>query len=82
VVGEATLISALGGALGFVGAHGVVWAGGAWIEHSAGFRPSAGFLSEELLAYVLVVVAGAVGGLLPAFKAYRNDAAAHLAPVA
>jgi putative ABC transport system permease protein len=82
VVGEATLISALGGALGFLGAHGVVWAGGAWIEHSAGFRPTAGFLSEELIAYVLVVAAGALGGLLPAFRAYRNDAAAHLAPLA
>jgi putative ABC transport system permease protein len=83
LVGEAALLSALGGAVGLVLAHGLVFATAGLVEKSAGFRPkSAVFLPEELLVYTLVVLAGAVGGLLPAVRAYKNEAAAQLAPLA
>jgi putative ABC transport system permease protein len=82
LLGEAALLSAVGGVLGLFAGHGVVAATAALIEQSAGFRPSAWvLLPEEGVAYVLVVVAGAVGGLLPAFEAYRTDVASSLAAV-
>ncbi len=81
LVGEATLLSAIGGAIGFAGGHLVVSVAAGLIERSAGFRPTAlVLLPEELLAYALVVVAGALGGLLPAFKAYQTDPASRLLP--
>lgn len=83
LVGEAALLSALGGVLGLALAHGLVFASAGLIEQSAGFRPNgAVFLPEELLVWLLVVLAGAVGGLLPAVSAYKNEAAATLAPLA
>jgi putative ABC transport system permease protein len=83
LVGEAALLSALGGAVGLVLAHALVFATAGLVEQSAGFRPeSAVFLPEELLVYALVVLAGALGGLLPAVRAYKNEAAAQLAPLA
>jgi putative ABC transport system permease protein len=83
LVGEAALLSALGGLLGLLLAHALVFATAGLVEQSAGFRPkSALFLPEELLVYVLVVLAGAAGGLLPAVRAYKNEAAAQLAPLA
>jgi putative ABC transport system permease protein len=83
VVGEAALLSAIGAAIGLGVAHLLVWITASWVEGRAGVRPSAAvFLPEEALAYVFVVMAGALGGLLPASKAYRTDAAAHLSPLA
>jgi putative ABC transport system permease protein len=83
LVGEASLLSAVGAALGCGAGHLVVWATAGLVERSAGFRPTAAvFLPEELLAYVLVVAAGALGGLLPALKAYRTDPVSHLSPLA
>ena len=80
LVGEATLVSAIGGALGIAAGHLVVAAIAGLVERSAGFRPSAlVFLPEELLAYVLVIAAGALGGLLPGLEAYRTDVASNLA---
>jgi len=80
LVGEAMLVSAVGGALGFAAGHLVVAAVAGLIERSAGFRPSPlVFLPEEAIAYVLVIAAGAVGGLLPGLEAYRTDVASHLA---
>ncbi|MET0412905.1 MAG: hypothetical protein ABW217_16485, partial [Polyangiaceae bacterium] len=62
---------------------GLVFASAGLVEQSAGFRPNgAVFLPEELLVLLLVVLAGAVGGLLPAVSAYKNGAAASLAPLA
>jgi putative ABC transport system permease protein len=82
LLGEATLLSALGAALGLGLAHLLVFCTAGVVERSAGFRPSgAVFLPEELAVYVLVVGAGALGGLLPAFKAYRAAAGAQLAPL-
>jgi putative ABC transport system permease protein len=82
ILAEAAVLSALGGGVGLLAGHGVVSLTADLVERSSGVRPAAGvFLMEELLAYVLVVAAGACGGLLPAFKAYRTDAASHLAPL-
>lgn len=81
IVAEAALLSAMGAAAGLLGAHALVWACAGAIERSVGFRPQAAvLLPEELLALGLVVLAGAFSGLLPAFAAYRADAASQLAP--
>jgi putative ABC transport system permease protein len=81
LVGEAGLLSAVAGVLGIAAGHVVVFATAGVIEQSAGFRPPAlVFLPEEALAYLLVVVAGALGGLLPGFEAYRTDVASNLVP--
>jgi len=82
LVGEATLLSALGGALGLLLGHLLVAAGAGLIEQSSGVRPRAWLLlPEEVLAYLLLVAAGALSGLLPATRAYQSDAAANLAPL-
>jgi putative ABC transport system permease protein len=82
LVGEATLLSALGGALGLLLGHLLVAAGAGLIEQSSGVRPRPWLLlPEEALAYLLLVAAGALSGLLPATRAYRSDAAATLAPL-
>jgi len=82
LVGEATLLSAVGGALGLVLGHLLVAVGAGLVEQSSGVRPRAWLLlPEEALAYALLVLAGALSGLLPAAKAYRSDAAASLAPL-
>lgn len=82
ILAEAAVLSAMGGGIGLLAGHAVVWLSADLVERSAGVRPSAGvFLMEELLAYAFVIAAGSCGGLLPAFKAYRTDAASHLAPL-
>jgi putative ABC transport system permease protein len=82
LVGEATLLSALGAGLGLGLGHLVVFAVSALVEKSSGVRPRAlVFLPEEGLAFLLLVAAGALAGLLPAAKAYRSDAASHLVPL-
>lgn len=82
LVGEAALVSALGGALGMVLGHGLVAAAAGWIEQSTGVRLGGVWpLPEEVLALALLVLAGAASGLLPALRAYRSDVATHLAPV-
>lgn len=82
LVGEATLIAALGAALGLGLAHVAVLAAAGVIEESAGIRPRAAvFLPEELLVYVLVVGAGALAGLLPAARAYKTSVVAQLTPL-
>lgn len=81
LVGEAGLLSALGGLVGLGAGHLVVALAAGAIERSAGFRPSAlVLLPEEIAAYLLVIVAGSIGGLLPAVAAYRSDAASQLGP--
>jgi putative ABC transport system permease protein len=82
LVGEATLLSALGGAIGLGLGHLLVACGAGLVEQSSGVRPHAWLiLPEEALAYALLVLAGALSGLLPASKAYRSAAAAGLAPL-
>jgi putative ABC transport system permease protein len=80
LIGEAALLSGIGGLIGLAAGHLVVALTAGAVERSAGFRPPAlVLLPEEGLAYALVVVAGALGGLLPAVEAYRSDVADHLA---
>jgi putative ABC transport system permease protein len=82
LVGEATLLSALGGAIGLVLGHLLVACGAGLVEQSSGVRPHAWLiLPEEALAYALLVLAGALSGLVPASRAYRSAAAASLAPL-
>jgi putative ABC transport system permease protein len=81
LVAEAGLLSAVGGLVGIAAGHFVVASTAGVVERSAGFRPPALLLlPEEVLAYLLVVAAGTLGGLLPAFEAYRSDVASHLVP--
>lgn len=81
VMAEATIVAALGAALGLVLGHLLIWALGGWIEAAAGFAPQAErVLPEELLVAAGVVVAGALAGLLPAARAYRSDVATGLRP--
>ncbi len=83
IVAESTLLSALGAAVGLGLGHLAVWLSAGSIERIAGFRPrSAALLPEEIVAFMLIVAAGAVGGLIPALRAYRSDAASQLSPVA
>lgn len=82
LLAESVSLCALGGAAGLVGAHGLVWALGGYIQETAGFTPAAGrILPEEALVFGLVVVAGAIGGSLPALTAYRDDVASQLSPL-
>jgi putative ABC transport system permease protein len=83
LVGEAACVSAAGAALGIAAGHLVLAAVAGLVEQGAGFRPSPlVFLPEEAVAYVLIVAAGAAGGLLPGLEAYRTDVASHLVPPA
>lgn len=82
LLAEALLISAAGAALGLAAGHGVVWATAGLVEQSAGFRPSAlVLLAEEVVAWLSIVAAGALGGLLPALEAYRTDVVSQLVEV-
>lgn len=81
IVAESSVLSALGAVAGFGLGHLLVWSAGGAVERVAGFRPQAwSLLPEELAAFALIVVAGALGGLIPAFRAYRSDAASQLSP--
>jgi putative ABC transport system permease protein len=82
LVGEAGLLSALGGAAGLALGHLSSAVSASFVARSSGVHPSGlVLLPEELVAYALLVAAGAVAGVIPAAKAYRTDAAAHLAPL-
>ncbi|MCB9601366.1 MAG: ABC transporter permease [Sandaracinus sp.] len=82
IVGEATLLTILGALGGLVLGHVLVWAAAARVEEAAGFRPDAGMLlSVELLVLVVVTAAGALAGIVPAWKAYRTDVAESLRPL-
>lgn len=82
VVGEALVLTTLGGLLGMGGAHLGVGLLAGEIEKATALYPIAGrFASGELWALVVVVAAGAIGGLLPAWRVYREDAVVGLGPV-
>lgn len=81
VAGEAIALCAVGGALGIVLGHALVGASAGLIERRSGVRPNAAlFLPEELLAYGMVILAGALVSSLPALAAYRTDAASGVTP--
>ena len=81
VVLEAALITALGAAIGVGLGHALVAATAGRVEATAGFRPSAlTFVPAELAVIGSVVVAGALAGIWPAWKAYATDVADNLRP--
>jgi putative ABC transport system permease protein len=62
--------------------HLLVWLASGRVEEAAGFRPEAStLLSVELLVLVVVTAAGALAGMVPAWKAYRTDVAESLRPL-
>ena len=82
IVGEATVLSVLGALSGLVLGHVLVWLASGRIEEAAGFRPEAStLLSVELLVLLGVTAAGALAGIVPAWKAYRTDVAESLRPL-
>lgn len=82
IVGEAALLTLIGAVAGLVLGHLLVWASGGRVEEAAGFAPDPlTFLPAELLVVTVVVLGGALAGLVPAWKAYRTDVAANLRPL-
>ena len=82
IVGEAALLTLLGGVAGLVLAHLLVLASSARIEEVAGFSPDwLTVLPVELVVLGIVLVGGALAGVLPAWKAYRTDVAQNLRPL-
>ncbi len=82
IVGEATLLTVLGALGGLLLGHALVWVAAGRVEEAAGFRPEAWMLlSVELLVLVVVTTAGALAGIVPAWKAYRTDVAESLRPL-
>jgi len=82
IVGEATVLTVLGALGGLVLGHLLVWLASGRVEEAAGFRPEAStLLSVELLVLVVVTAAGALAGMVPAWKAYRTDVAESLRPL-
>ncbi|HJK95092.1 MAG TPA: ABC transporter permease [Polyangiaceae bacterium LLY-WYZ-15_(1-7)] len=82
IVGEAALLTALGAAAGLLLGHLLVLAARGYIAEVAGFAPEPfAFLPIEAAVLTLVVLGGALAGLVPAWKAYRTDVAAHLKPL-
>ncbi|MBO6935517.1 MAG: ABC transporter permease [Deltaproteobacteria bacterium] len=81
VVIEAALITAIGAGLGVLMGHALVALAAGRVESAAGFRPNAlDVVPTEGLVVLLVVLAGALAGLWPAWKAYATDVAENLRP--
>ncbi len=82
IVGESMALGALGALLGLALGHLLLLASSARIAAASGIALDPWrILPEELLALLAVVIAAALAGLLPAWKAYRTDVARHLAPL-
>ncbi|MEE9393565.1 MAG: ABC transporter permease [Planctomycetota bacterium] len=82
IVGEAVVLAAVGGLIGFIAARLLLLGADRILREAAGLslqRPE--FRFQELLVLLVVVAAGAVAGMIPAWKAYRTDVAANLAPL-
>lgn len=82
IVGEAAFLAAGGAIAGLALGHALLWAAGPLIQARAQVAPDpARFHAGELQVLVLVTLAGALAGILPAAKAYRTDVAKNLAPL-
>ncbi len=82
IVGEAAALTSLGAVVGLLLGHLLVYLAGGSVEEAAGFTPNAfRFLPIEIGITMVVVVGGAMAGLVPALKAYRTDVAKHLKPL-
>jgi putative ABC transport system permease protein len=81
VVVEAAMIGLLGGSLGLILAHLGLSLASDHLEASTGMQIRAGAVEPvEGLLLIAAVVAAALAGMIPAWRAYRTDVARHLAP--
>ena len=80
---EASVLAALGGAVGILGGHGVAYLGALLLTMRSGViaRPFAVGLLQPVV-FGAVVIVGTLAGLLPAVMAYRTEVAENLAPLA
>ncbi len=79
IVGEATALAAMGALGGIVLGHGLTAAVAPQVQQAAGFSPNAfQLLHSEPLLLLGITLAGALAGLLPAWRAYQTDVASHL----
>ena len=79
IVAEAATIAFLGAALGFVVYFGILALAASIVKDSTGVVLDLGLIHPSLYWTPLVmVVLGALAGLLPAFKAYSTDVAGNL----
>ena len=82
IVGEAVALTSAGAFVGLAMGHGLVVAVSSRVEAVAGFSPKGFvFLPVEWMVLGMVVVLGALAGLVPAWKAYRTDVAQNLRPL-
>jgi putative ABC transport system permease protein len=82
IVLEASTIAALGSALGYLVYAGILAAVAVVVRRQTGVVLDLfAFHPVLVLAPVLMVVMGAIAGVLPALKAYATDVATHLVPV-
>ncbi len=82
VLCESMFISVLGGAMGLLLGHGIVWIGSQYIKAETGLRFSwlhASLADAALLPALLVI--GVLAGLFPAVQAYRLGVLKNLRPV-
>jgi putative ABC transport system permease protein len=80
LLAESLLLAVAGGIGGLALAHGAARAIGAWLPQAAPLAAAAGrWLPEEWAVVGLVLAAGILAALWPAWRAYRLDVAATLA---
>lgn len=79
---ESCTITAIGGALGIIGGHGLAYVGAQMIAARGGLTLNP-FLFSALQPLMLgsVILLGTLAGLLPALLAYRTEVAENLAPL-
>ncbi len=81
VVGEAILITGIGGMAGLLLGHGVIWSMAPVIQTAIGFSiPSWSFHGFEVIILVGALFMGIFAGIGPAISAYRTDVATNLTP--
>ena len=82
VSGEAALIAGFGGILGVALAEGGLAVGAGVLQDRTGIMVSPSFGAQEVSLVLGVAVVGSVAGLIPAWRAYRSQAADKLEEVA
>jgi putative ABC transport system permease protein len=79
---ESCALASVGGAVGILGGHGVVYLGASLLAARSGLVMNVFRISAlEPVIFGGVILLGALAGLLPAVLAYRTDVAENLAPL-
>lgn len=79
ILGESLLIAIIGGAVGWLLAHGSLYAASGYIEDQTGVAVGLFTTSEfELAVLPLVLLLALLAGMLPAIAAYRTDVGSNL----